>query len=147
MKDVGFSPERMPRELLLHVVEEPSVLAGGQVLQLLLRAPQVHEPPPSAQVALDVVLQPRVRLARASDSVDEIEQAIIRKSFRYVPVFCHVPPLTWNARPLSKKPLPSWMSKRQGLSQRALTEKTITEGAVLRMRPCPFHRVPHRRRR
>ena len=77
MQDVGFSPERVSRELLLHVVEEPSVLAGGQVLQLLLRAPQVHEAPPRAQVALDVVLQPRVRLARASDAVDEIEQAVV----------------------------------------------------------------------
>ena len=89
MQDVGFSPERMPRELLLHVVEEPSVLAGGQVLQLLLRAAKVHEAPSRAQIALDVMLQPRVRLARASDSVDEIEQAVVGESLRYVPVLSH----------------------------------------------------------
>lgn len=76
----------MSLELYLDVVEQSTLLGGGESFQLLFASAKVEEVISVLDMALDQILQKPVSLSGTSDAEDEVEQAVVRYRSRYVPV-------------------------------------------------------------
>lgn len=86
MEHVRFRPKSVAFELYLNVVEQATLLGCGECLQLFFASAQVEEVIPVLDMTFDQILQKPVGLSGASDAEDEVEQTVVRRSFRYVPV-------------------------------------------------------------